>query len=243
MNNIEKTIKKACAMLKNEKASDVKRPSEEELACFSAGLLDDARKQKILDFIALYGDEEEALKGLVMSHEDGAVHMETDAPHVLAERVKSFMPSPAGIDMLDAVIEFTEDMARVIRTTGTILTRAIQRDMIAEVIFRDAETAEVAEKAVEIFKTIHNNIVDVKIAEVKGELFRIVVHVKDNNRKRPLLDRRISLVCGDREIISSLTKEGKVEFESIEPADYRIYLIYKGESSCIATLSLKSIKK
>lgn len=244
MNKIEELIEEAYRNLKSKKSFGVRvrRPSEEDLACYTAGLMDNREKEKILDDIILHSGDEESLRQSILLAADISGRSVEEVPESLVAKVKQFVPQPEEESVLDAVVEFAGNITRVIRTTGSILTSLPEREALPAGAFRDSGEYA-ADKAVEISKAAGRHIIDIKIAKIKKDLANLTVEIKDKRNGAPSSEERVSLMYQDRELRSSLTEKGKVEFENIKIRDYRINLIRKGESRCIATLSMRALEE
>ena len=90
---------------------------------------------------------------------------------------------------------------------------------------------------------MNNHIIDVKITKIKKGLANLIVYIKNKKSGKPSSGERISLVSEDRELRSSLTDMGKVEFDNIKLKDYKINLVRKGEPYCVAILSLRALEE
>jgi len=244
MNTIEKWIKEAYRSLKEEKSSPApaRGLSEEDMACCASGLFGKGEEERFLEKAVLNTGEEEALKNSFVLSPDAHAGVVKGAPAPLVDKVKRFVSSPVEESVLDAVVEFTGDVARVIKTTGTVLTYAAGRQLAPAAVFRGSGQTP-GSKVVEISKTLKSHLVDVKIAKIKKNLANLTVQIK--NRKNGALSSgdRVSLLYNNRELRSSLTEKGKVEFENIKFRKYSINLIQKGEPRCVAVLSLKGLEK
>ncbi|MFH0839553.1 MAG: hypothetical protein V1883_00870 [Candidatus Omnitrophota bacterium] len=238
-------IKEACQKLtgsaKGGPASGGKKaakPSEEDMASFASGLLDEKKKDGILEYIAAQEDSDEAALASFLITPD--ISAETKpVPSYLTAKAKELMPETVYEDLLDAVVEFAEDVVKVIRTTGTILTAQLQPKVAGVSAFRGSE--EKKSKVIEISKAVSNYLVAIKVTRIKKDLVDLIVNVKNRKTKKPCSGERISLVYGEREVRSSLTKMGSVEFDHIKLEDYKVKVIHGGESRPLASLSLKAL--
>ncbi|MDP3789991.1 MAG: hypothetical protein Q8R48_06270, partial [Candidatus Omnitrophota bacterium] len=149
---------------------------------------------------------------------------------------KDLVPK-ANLEVLEVIAEFAEDMVRLIRTTGTVLTSPA----VPVPAYRDGAT-EVADKGVEISKAVDTYLIDIKIMRIKKNLANLIVTLKNKRTKKLSSGERISLVRGDRELRSSLTDMGEVEFDQIKLDDYQLDVVRQGERYCLARLSLKSLQ-
>lgn len=212
-------------------------PSEEKFACFLAGLLSEEEKQAIIDYISVSEDDEDALRSFILLDKQSSGDMTEKAPEAIVEKVKRLMPELGLENALELVVEFAGNIARIIKNTGTLLIRTIERDVLPSIVFRNAEI-EVAEE-VEASKTVNGVLISIKIVKIKGNLCSIIVCIKDKKSGNPLSDERISMVHGGRELMSSLTVSGKVEFQNMKMRDYIVYLMRMEGLYCIASLSLR----
>ena len=244
MKKIEKLVKEAYEKLKSRKLFSVskRRISDEDMACYAEGLLNKRDKEKFLENALLHSEESEASKNSFILASDTAGIATEKAPGLLVDKVKQFIPVPLGETVLDAVVEFAGNVARVIRTTGTALTYAAESDMLLASEFRGVG-AETGSKAVELSKVVDSHIVDVKIVKIKKDMANLTVHIKNKKSGTLSSGERVSLLYKDRELRSSLTESGKVEFENIKIRDYRVNLVRKGEPYCLAILSLRALEK
>ena len=242
MKTMKELIKEAYLRLRNKKtaAKPKYRPSGEDMAAYAAGLLGENEKEKILDYIISHGEDEEALRHFFLLGSDISGGGAERVPQELVEKAKQFIPHPTKENVLEAVVEFAGNIARVIRTTGTVLTCAKETELQPAAAFRDIE-APVESKVVEISKIINNYIVDVKIEKDKKDLANLTILIRNKRSGKLSSGERVSLVYENRELMSSLTQLGKVEFSNIKLRDYKIDLVHKGQSYCIAVLSLKAL--
>jgi len=235
MKNIAVLIKEACKKMIGKKPVS---PSEEDMASFASGLLDENKKDGILEYIATQEDNDEALltSFLIAPDISGKEH---EVPPYLVAKVKELMPETEYEDLLDAVVEFVEDVVQVIKTTGTILTSQPELKTVGVSAFRGGDEAK--NKVIEISKAVSNYLVDIKVIRIKKNLANLIVNIKNRKTRKPCSGERISLVYADREIRSSLTDMGSVEFDHIKLEDYKVKVIHGGESRSIANLSLKAM--
>ncbi len=243
MNIIESLIKEAYKSLKSKKLAGkpVWHPSEEDMACYNAGLLSDREKKKVLNYIVSHDKDEESLRHSFLLGPDLSGRKAEDAPESLVRKAKQLVPSTMDENALDAVVEFAGNIARVIRTTGTILTGAAEGKLAPAAAFRDTD-AQAECREIELSKAVNNHIIDVKITRIKKGLANLTVYIKNKKSGKPSSEERISLVSEDRELRSSLTDMGKVEFDNIKLKDYKINLIRKGEPYCVVILSLRALE-
>jgi hypothetical protein len=235
MNKMEELIKEAYGRLRDEKLPKVSPPrlSEEDMACYVSGLTDEREKQKILDSLVNSQDEEALRRSFLLAAE---MPTEEEVPGALAEKVKQYVTESAQENVLDAAVEFAENIVRVIRTTGTILSCPAPA-----VAYRDIE-ALAESRTVEISKAVNGYVIDIKVTRIKSDAANLTVRIKNRKTGKPSSGERVSLVYENRELRSSLTDVGKVEFENIKLRDYQVNLVRKGESRCIAILSLKVLE-
>ncbi len=240
MKNMAFLIKEACKRAIGKKPfSEGVRPTEEDMASFASGLLDEKRKNRILEYItAREEDDEAAIDSFLAAPDISAEGCEV--PRALVSKAKELMSKTGRQDLLDAVIEFAEDVVRVIKTTGDVVVSAQDVKMVSAAAFRSPEQAA-KNKVIEMSKTVDNYIVVIKITRIKKSAVDLSVYIKNKKTKKPCSGERISLVHDDREVRSSLTDMGIVEFGHIRIEDYKIKLIQGMESRYLANLFLKSL--
>ena len=236
MKNMEALIKEAAKRLIGKKPAN---PSEEDMASFASGLLDENEKDGILEYIAAEEQNDEALLTSFLIAPDISAK-EHEVPPYLAAKVKELMPEIEYEDLLDAVIEFAEDVVRVIKTTGTILTSQPELKTAGISAYR-AGGEEEKNKVIEISKAVSSYLVAIKVTRIKKDLVNLIVNIKNRKTRKPCSGERISLVYGLREVRSSLTDMGSVEFDHIKLEDYKVKVIHDGESYSLANLSLKAL--
>ncbi|MBU4377410.1 MAG: hypothetical protein KKD29_08090, partial [Candidatus Omnitrophica bacterium] len=123
MENIATLIKEAFKRSISKKASSKgPKPSEEDIACFASGLLDEKEKGGILDYIAAEEDGDEAVFSSLLIAPDMAAKRYLKVPPALAIRAKALVSKTENLELLEVIAEFAEDMVRLIKTTGIILT-------------------------------------------------------------------------------------------------------------------------
>lgn len=246
MNKMETLIKEAYANLKAKRRLKERPspPTDEDIACHATSLFNEKERQKLLDNIILEHGEETGLKYSFLLADGIRGESREDVPEYLVSQVKDMVSSSKGETVLDAVVEFAGDIVHVIRTTGTILTWPEGKRARPAMAFRsrDAER-DIEMKTVAISKAVNSYIIDIKIIRVKDDMANLTVQVKNKKGKMPSQEERISLVHQNREIRSSITEIGKVEFENIRLMDYEINLVRKGEPHCVAVLSLRAPKE
>jgi len=228
MKGIEALIKEAAKRLTYKKPT---RPSEEDMASFASGLLDEKKKSGILEYIAVFAS--------FLTAPDISEKREAVPPYLVA-KAKALVPEAGYEDLLDAVVEFAEDVVRVIKTTGTILTSRPELKTVGVSAFRSGGEEE-KNKAIEISKAVSNYLVAIKVTRIKKDLVNLIVNIKNRKTKKPCSGERISLVYGLREVRSSLTDMGSVEFDHIRLEDYKVKVIHDGESHSLANLSLTAL--
>ena len=236
MKGIEALIKEAAKRLTYKKPT---RPSEEDMASFASGLLDEKKKSGILEYIASQEDNDDAVFASFLTAPDISEKREAVPPYLVA-KAKALVPEAGYEDLLDAVVEFAEDVVRVIKTTGTILTSRPELKTVGVSAFRSGGEEE-KNKAIEISKAVSNYLVAIKVTRIKKDLVNLIVNIKNRKTKKPCSGERISLVYGLREVRSSLTDMGSVEFDHIRLEDYKVKVIHDGESHSLANLSLTAL--
>jgi len=215
-------------------------PSEEDVACLVAGRLRRGERERMIDHVLSCGKCDENLKNYFQMVTHTEIPGTAQVPEWLVAKVKRFVPEYVDNGVLEAVVEFGSDFTRVVRTTGMILADLGGRRMVPAEAFRDVGD-KMPDKSVTISKMAENFILDIKIERIKERLANLTIYLKDKKTKTPSSGERVSLVFEGRELGSSLTEDGKVEFENIEPKDYNINVIRKGEPICIATVFLKTL--
>lgn len=242
MSKIEELIKEAYKRARSQMMPKKRmmRPSDEELACYAAGLLDEKEKNRILSYMTQQADNEELLRYSLLFGIDAAASAAESVPQPVADRAKQLVTKPGREDViLEALIEFAGDVGAVLSTTGKILAGAAADGMAPALAFRAAELG-VEKKVIEISKTVNDRMVDIRIEKIEKDMVNLTVNIKNIRSRMPLSGERVNIVLGNRELVSSLTENGKVVFANLKLKDYRINLIHKGESRCIAALSLKT---
>lgn len=236
MENMTTLIKEAFKRLSSKKSpSKGPCPSEEDMACFTSGLLDEKEKGGILEYISAAEDDEAIVSSFLIAPEVSAKEY-TKVPAALAARAKDLVPKPGNLEVLEVMAEFAEDMVRLIKTTGTILTSPA----VLVPAYRDG-AAEAVNKGIEISKAVDTYLINIKIMRIKKNLANLIVTLKNKRTKKFSSGERISLVHEDRELRSSLTDMGEVEFDQIKLDDYQLDVVRAGERYCLARLSLKSL--
>ena len=217
----------------------VKTFSEEDIACYIEGLFNDREHDLMLDRL-MGGDEEENLRNFLLTSKlpDMA---EASVPDELVERVKQLVSDSCLEDMLSDVVEFTDNVARVVKTTGDIIVCAGKGELLPAGVFRDREEKS-DHHVIELSKLIGSFVVSVKITKIAKDLIDLVVYIRDKRKNKPVSGERISLIHEDRELRSCLTERGKVEYDNLRVRDYQLNLVRRGEPRCIAALSLRSLE-
>ena len=130
-------------------------PSEEDIACFASGLLDEKQKGDILEYIS--GQEnDKAIAASFLTAPDILVKERQAVPAVLVARAKSLVPKAGNLEILEVIAEFAEDMVRLIKTTGTILASPA----IPVPAYRDG-AAEAVNKGIEISKAVDTYLINI----------------------------------------------------------------------------------
>ncbi len=240
MKNMAVLIKDACKRIISKKPFlGSVRPTEEDMASFVSGLLGEKEKNHIMEYIAAQEENDKAVINSFLAAPDISAEGR-EVPAALVSKAKELMPKTGHQDLLDVVIEFAEDIVRVVKTTGDVLVSAPSAKMVSAPVFRAPEQ-ETKNKVVEMSKTVGNYIVTIKITRIKKAAADMSVYIKNKKTKKPCFGERISLIHDDREIRSSLTDMGIVEFGHIKIEDYKIKLIQGAESRYLANLFLKSL--
>jgi len=216
-----------------------KRISEEDIACFNEGILGESDRTRVLNHM-LARDEEESLRSLVLA--SALPEGETPGPpEEVVENVKALSPKSIIDEALTAVIEFADGLARVIATTGSVITCAGKGELLPAGVFRNTDE-KAKSSVIELSKIAGQIIVNIRITRIAADIIDLVVHLKDRKSQTPLSGERVSLSCDNRELRSSLTADGKVEYENLRVRNYELNLVRKGETRCIASLSLKALE-
>ncbi|MBN1872169.1 MAG: hypothetical protein JW800_06325 [Candidatus Omnitrophica bacterium] len=241
MNPLNQLIKEGYRRFKPKKAAKktVQAVSEEDIACYIEGLFGKKEQDVFMEKV-IGGDEEENLRNLLLTSKlpDMA---DADVPIELVDKVKQLVTSSCLEEMLSAVIEFKENFAQVVKTTGEIIACAGRGELLPAGVFRDKEE-KTEHHVIELSKLIGTFIVSVKITKIAKDFIDLVVYIKDRRKNTPVSGERISLIHQDRELRSCLTERGKVEYDNLKVRDYQLNLVRKGEPRCIAALSLRSLE-
>ncbi|MBL7072123.1 MAG: hypothetical protein ISS26_08175 [Candidatus Omnitrophica bacterium] len=241
--NVRKLIKEGVKSVK-KKRKPVKPgscPSDEEIASFVSGAVPEMKRERLLSHILSCDTCDLSLKRyLQLLTPDTVSEGRKKVSEAVVSRIKDITENAPSEGLLEIIAELGRDAIRVVNTTGTLLTDLARRRPVPVQAFREIE-GKVKERSVIISKPVYDCVVDIKIEMVKEGLVTLTVYLKDRKTQAPSSGERVSLVCGSRELESSLTKEGRVKFANIEPDDYSIQLIRRKEPVYIATVFLKAL--
>ncbi len=236
MERIEQLIREAYTRQRKAYIRRSAPPSDEEIACYHTGLLSGKERDRLLrkSFFAA-GDESKKYSFLLT--DDMAPSTGTQVPPRAIKKAKGLMPETGEEDMLWVVIGYAGDLFRVIESTGRIITRGMESDIIPAAAYRGDDAFR--EKCVKLSKTVQGYVIHITIERIGADRANLSVYITGARNGMPLSGQRISLITPDgKELRSSLSDRGKVDFHNVALREYRIHLVRNGDSRCIATIAL-----
>jgi hypothetical protein len=225
---IERFIKMAFEDWKKDQPDSHEHPSEEEIACFLEGRLNEKDTGRLKEHLISCDACAELMKA------DLSVFPaeEIEVPQDLLDRARGMVSQSSGITILDIVLKVKELGFEIINTTGDVL---FGQELIPAAVLRSRNIQEFKEE-VAILKDFGDNRIEVRIQSWPPAGFNLVVLARDKKTHKALKETRITLFKDDVELESKVSDMGKVVFEHIEPGKYSIEV--SGTKEKIAMISL-----
>jgi hypothetical protein len=216
-NQLEKLIK---VVYKKWKAVQLKEegrhPDEESWACFLEGKVS--------------REESESLKTHLLScdicAEAFAIQMrlkpgrEKDVPEDLREWMRNLVVSQDKPSILEVFILLKEKALEILHTTGDVL---VGQEVIPARLLRSRKMHDFKDE-VTILKDFKDIRVELKLENKAGEVFDLIVLVKDKQTQAVIKDLRVSLLKDDLELESYLTTSERVVFEHVLAGKYIVQI-------------------
>ncbi len=194
-------------------------PDNEVIACYVDGLLSKEEKitldrhvstcQKCKEVFAI---QEEVAK---LQEKEGLSYV----PPYVIERAKNLVNEKFGLNVLEVLVEFRDEVFKAVRSTGEIIA-GLQLQPAFSLRGNQAESV----KTLSIKKVFDNVRVEIEITREQGDLNTVVLKVKDEQVETPLSDLRATLIQDEIELESYITKNGKAIFENIKQGKYLIQI-------------------
>ena len=213
----------------------MKCPENIKLASYVDGILSNNEKENMekhlvecsvcLDNVILYHkiNKEEALETV------------PEVPDSLLQRAKGLISKEnAGASLFDIVLKFAQDTIEIITNPSNL---GISH-MAAPVPVRGEESA-LSTKSITLHKTLDNISVEVEITKTCDEKVNIRTLIIDTESGKKVEGLRVNLFNPDREMASSISKEGEASFKNIIFGKYIIKINKQGKEVGQISLNIK----
>ncbi|MCM8800395.1 MAG: hypothetical protein NC912_00045 [Candidatus Omnitrophica bacterium] len=214
LNKLERVIQRVYKVWKKEqKESDI-HPDEETLTCFLESRLSSEDSEEIKrHLISCKGCMERV--NLLIRLEEMPLK---EFPQQLLANIASLLPSQTPPESLEVVLQFKEDLIRILKTTGEIL---LGKELISQAVLRSRQIKDFKDE-LRIAKDFKEFKIEIKIINKKTKAFDLSIIVRKRRPLQLMKDLRITLIKDDTELESYLSSSGKVTFEGIPLGTYTI---------------------
>jgi len=207
--------------------------SEERFAEYLANLLGTAQREAVESH--LIQCENCFQKSIVFSRVLDELKRDEmiDMPEKLIETTKTIVREETPKDLIEVVLEFGENIIRIIKDTAGICT--IPEPAVLSV--KGSDTASGGPVIAELRRVFNGIKADIMVEKINEAECEIQAALSEAESGKLLDDIRINLVAGGRELASYLTVQGIASFRNL-PFDTYTLALYKG-STFIGLLKIR----
>lgn len=240
--DIELILKQALEKLRSASRFPIKEKclKEEDFACLIEGQLSDSERKKLFKHILSCQACALTLRDhlLVLNAIDRKGLLET--PEAIVQAAMDLYSLEVGSDILEVILNFTEKMIELVRTTGEIL-RGPQ--LVPVPVLRSQGEENAFPNEIKIVKEFSNFLTEVDVEKKKPDLCDVEIRLTEKETKQKLKGFRVTLNKNGREIESCLMEEGKVTFKEVRPDKYTISIIKDDQKLGIIELQITTSNK
>ncbi len=228
---IERLIAMAFKEWKKGETGPQEHPSEEELACFLEGKLDEEAVGRLKEHLITCDACAELLKAdlSLMPGQD------MDVPQDLLEAAKAMVKRQPQSTILDLVLKLKTAGFEILSTTGDVL---LGQELIPAAVLRSRNIQEFKDEVV-VLKDVKDCRIEIRAQCRQAGVFGMSISAADKKTQKPLKDIRITLSKDEVELESKVSDSGKVAFEHIEPGKYSIEIAGPKENIGVISVDVR----
>ncbi len=237
MDELDKKIKYILHKSRKEKSGGIKSKclSDNMLASYADGSLKDNENEKVEHHLTECG---ECLDMVILHHkvsQGEALEAVPEVPLSLMNRARSLVKeNKTGESLFDIVLKFAQETIDIITNPGNLGISY----MAAPVPVR-GEKSTLSTKTITLHKKLDIMSTEIEISKTGDSKVNIRIIITDTESKTKVEGLRISLFNPDREMASSIAKDGVTSFRNIIFGKYVIKIIRHGKDLGQISLNIK----
>ncbi len=207
--------------------------SEEDISCLleqKLGPGTESKREHILSCTAC----RETLKDCMSIMEDASGEKGVAVPELVTERAKALVNEEVGPNILDVVIAVGKAALELVRATGEVL---IGGSLVPIPVLRSRGQSQMSQ-VVRVIKNLSTITADVEVGKSQSSRVDLTIRITDKKTGSKAEGVRASLLRDDRELESMLTESGRVAFEELRPANYKVLRALSAETHAIVPKAL-----
>ncbi|MBU0503565.1 MAG: hypothetical protein KKG43_04155 [Candidatus Omnitrophica bacterium] len=189
-------------------------PDEEDIACFLEERLSQEEKEHVLGHLFNCDVCMENLAIQLRLHpvKEGRVPLE------LLKQAKDMVSQKSDNPALEVILKLKDQVIEILSSTGDLFWGA---EKVPLPILRGSPMKEFKDE-VTILKNFNGMVVEVKIENKQGKVFKLNIKVMEKTNRKKIKDLRITLIKGGVELESYYTDSGRVIFEHVLLGKYKV---------------------
>ncbi|MCX7661787.1 MAG: hypothetical protein N2Z79_03785 [Candidatus Omnitrophica bacterium] len=214
MNNFEELVTKLYRIWKFKKDKSLTHPDEEELVCFLEDRLSEEEKRNIRRHII---DCSICAQNLATRLSIGEEFKEMHVSSALIEKIKEIIDAQTE-NFIEIILKLKGKVLELIYTQADVLLR---NELLPAPVLRSKNIKDF-DSEIYFLRDFAELRIEIKIEARPQNLFDLSLIVKDKKTNQIIKDLRVSLFKDQLEIESYITSTGKISFENLKPATYKI---------------------
>ncbi|OGW79638.1 MAG: hypothetical protein A3G33_07555 [Omnitrophica bacterium RIFCSPLOWO2_12_FULL_44_17] len=233
--DIEKLLKTIYKQSRKDSKPQGACLTDQDIACFLDDRLSRKQRKLICAHVVSCATCADQFKDHLLIAEDVNSSPLLEVPQELEDMAKALVSSKVKPNILDIILNFTQDAIQLVKTTGDVLKTAVPIPVL-----RTNGKAEAMPNQIKIAKAFKNLALEVQVEKRRHDLADISVSISEEGKRKKPAGFRISLFRGEREICSKLADKGKIKFEEVKIGQYKIVISKEGIVSSIVYVTVNS---
>lgn len=238
--DFESMLKKALLQSADKKHVKVKGKclTEEDVAGIIDGKIQESKNLQHIEHISSCQQCASVIKEnflLARAIEGNAM---IELPHYIAQKAMDLFIPERSQNILDIILNLKQKVIELVQTTGDIL---IGQELVPVAVLRGKHESDKFQNEIKVVKTFDNILAEVGIEKRNPTLCDIEIRMTEKDTKKKAQDLRVTLTKKNREIESTLVREGKVVFREVSANKYRIVIAKEDKKIGVVELLINSM--
>lgn len=205
---------------------------EESFACFLEGRLSQSENERINTHLISC---DSCLETFVLSIKAQDANTQ-EVPREIEDKARAILSLKEKMTLLEIVLRLKENMLEVINSNGDIL---VGQELIPAPALRSRNIRDFKDE-VTVLKDFKDVRVEVRLENMGGKYFNLMIQVKKKQGRGLLKDLRVTLIKDGLELESCINDTGSVNFEHILLGRYSLEITCAADRVALVTLDVKA---